>query len=101
MMTSITPQRVPVSKLPKLKLVNCPVFGVKSEVSETTTVRKLAAALEKLKMEKKTALQTRLMFYGEDKLAISPEVFKEEASERITNIVYKAGETRLSFDKYN
>ena len=100
MMTSITPQRVPVSKLPKLKLVNCPVFGVKSEVSETTTVRKLAAALEKLKMEKKTALQTRLMFYGEDKLAISLEAFKEATCERITNIVNKADELRLSFDQY-
>ena len=52
MMTSITPQRVPVSKVPKRKLANCPVCGVKSEVSETTTVKKLAAALEKLKTEK-------------------------------------------------
>ena len=41
------------------------------------------------------------MFYGQDKLAISPEAFKEEATcKRMTYIVYEAGETRLIFDKY-
>ena len=55
-------------------------INVASDISETNCVKELAAALERLDMEKEFVNELQSNFHSDKKLAISPKAFKEGAT---------------------
>ena len=74
-----------------------------SDVFENIAVKELAAALERLEMEKENVIILRSKFYSDKKLAISSKSFKDEVTSSDTAAVVKIAldKTRSCFRQYS